>query len=250
MSDATWRPLTDELDRWADAGRTARLWLRDDDAIDATPALDRLISATEGAPLLLAVIPARVTPALGERLADVARIEPAVHGWAHANHSVLPLKRELGLDRGLDAVLDDLDRGMGRLREIFGDRLQPVLVPPWNRIDTALLPHLPGLGFRALSADGAPKEGAPDTLRQIPISVDIMDWRRTPRGGRPHAELVAELVEELGRARRSDRAVGVLGHHLVHDETAWGFLEGLFASTCSHAATRWVAPSSLLVEGP
>ena len=39
--DPTWQPLREILQRMAGAGRIARLWLRDDDAIEPTAALDR-----------------------------------------------------------------------------------------------------------------------------------------------------------------------------------------------------------------
>ncbi len=48
MIDSTIRePLYRELQRWRDAGRVARLWLRDDDAIEPTAALERLLAETK-----------------------------------------------------------------------------------------------------------------------------------------------------------------------------------------------------------
>ena len=68
-----WQALADEAARWRDAGRTAELWWRDDDAIDATPLLDRLVGLVRDTqtPLALAVVPAQATPALAARLADI-----------------------------------------------------------------------------------------------------------------------------------------------------------------------------------
>jgi hypothetical protein len=40
-----WRRLEAELDRWGDAGRAATFWWRDDDASDATPALETLLGS-------------------------------------------------------------------------------------------------------------------------------------------------------------------------------------------------------------
>ena len=59
-SDPIWQPLVEELARWQRAGRKAELWLRDDDAVDPTPALDRLLDLTGefAVPVTLAVIPA------------------------------------------------------------------------------------------------------------------------------------------------------------------------------------------------
>ena len=85
-----WPALRDELDTWAEAGRTATLWWRDDDAVEPTPALDRLLAlaARHEIPLALAVIPARASTALARRIAGSGpRIAPLQHGYAHRNHA-------------------------------------------------------------------------------------------------------------------------------------------------------------------
>jgi len=63
-----WADIEQELVRWRDAGREPALWWRDDDVVDATPALDRLLALHEAQriPLALAVVPARATPALAK----------------------------------------------------------------------------------------------------------------------------------------------------------------------------------------
>jgi hypothetical protein len=77
--------------------------------------------------------------------------------------------------------------------------------------------------------------------------VDIMNWHGV-RGGRPHVELIAELVGEL-RARFDDDAepIGILTHHLVHDATAWDFLAQLLKSTADHPAIAWKSARALLI---
>ena len=57
---STWTDLLDEAARWREAGRTAELWWRDDDAADVGPALERLLAIhrDSGVPLALAVVPA------------------------------------------------------------------------------------------------------------------------------------------------------------------------------------------------
>ena len=59
--------LARELDSWAEAGRVARFWWRDDDAIEPTPALSRLLDLgdTHGIEVAVAVVPATAsaTPA-------------------------------------------------------------------------------------------------------------------------------------------------------------------------------------------
>ena len=73
MKTQPWQDLRDELDRWAEAGRTATLWWRDDDAVMPGPLLDRLAERlSEGKHLgrfghlnLLVRQPANVTCKIG-----------------------------------------------------------------------------------------------------------------------------------------------------------------------------------------
>ncbi|MBB4299693.1 hypothetical protein GGI55_004311 [Rhizobium leguminosarum] len=247
MTDGTsWEPLHRELDRWQAAGRAARFWLRDDDAIEPTPDLETLLALAgeSQVPLMLAVIPGLTGEALAARLAEDAGVTVAVHGWSHTNHAGPERKKqELGGERPADVVLGELREGFQRLERLYPARFQPVLVPPWNRIDAALIPALPGLGFAALSVYGRAKGGPMPLLN---THVDIIDWHGT-RGGRSEAELVAELVAELSdRFAGSEEPIGILTHHLVHDTAAWDFLSGLFAVTARHPAVRWSPATALL----
>ncbi|MBA1347159.1 polysaccharide deacetylase family protein [Rhizobium sp. WYCCWR 11146] len=242
-----WDPLHHELDRWQAADRVARFWLRDDDAVEPTQALETLmaLACQSEVPLTLAVIPGLTGEALAARLVEDAAVAVAVHGWSHTNHAGPERKKqELGGDRPADVVLGELGEGFRLLQRLHPARFLPVLVPPWNRIDAALIPALPGLGFAALSVYGRAKQDGPMPL--LNTHVDIIDWHGT-RGGRSEADLVAELVAELRhRFAGSDEPVGVLTHHLVHDAAAWDFLSALFAVTGRHPAVRWSPASELL----
>src|SRR6185369_1020035 len=97
MPDAAlWQPLAAELARWQDAGRVADFWLRDDDAVEPSAALDRLLAmAAHGAvPVTLAVIPAHSGRALAERIAAENGLGVAVHGWSHENHAPAVEKKQ------------------------------------------------------------------------------------------------------------------------------------------------------------
>ena len=230
------------LAAYAAAGRTPCFWLRDDDATEPTPALDRLLSLCEryDVPLALASIPSAAGPALARHLGGRQHVSVLVHGWAHENHAAVgEKKQELGAHRPSGIVLGELSAGLSRIAELFGDQAQAVLVPPWNRIDAALLPRLPELGFRAISVFGPPR---PAPLAVINATVDIIDWHGT-RGCRDHAELAAEIAGQLeaGLADASLPPVGVLTHHFVHDDAAWEFLDRLFDATKSVGCRPWQA---------
>jgi hypothetical protein len=102
-----------------------------------------------------------------------------------------------------------------------------MFVPPWNRIDPALLPQLPAQGIKAVSTFGPrPAAWPAPGLRQINTHLDPVDWHGT-RGLRHEAELLAGLCRTLAdrRTGRTDRSepLGLLTHHLIHDEDVWAF---------------------------
>lgn len=237
--------LADVLRHLADEGRVTRFWLRDDDAVEPTPALDRLLVLAQryAVPVAIAVIPTRATEGLSRRLADVSLATPMVHGWAHANHApASEKKQELGRHRPSEVVLAELSLALRRMTSLFGDRLAPVLVPPWNRIDFELLQHLPGLGYKAVSVFGKALPRVP--LPLINTHVDPVDWHSTG-GCRDHGVLAQEVACFL-MAPAEDRAIGILTHHLVHDESAWKFLEKLFELTAGSDTCRWLSSAELL----
>ncbi|MBP2551531.1 peptidoglycan/xylan/chitin deacetylase (PgdA/CDA1 family) [Neorhizobium galegae] len=236
--------VKDHLDRLADEGRTVTFWLRDDDAVTPTPALDRLLMLTSAheVPLTLAVIPEETGEALARRLASVPLARVAVHGWSHRSYAVPPAKKqELGLDRPLESVTDELQAGFEKLRELYPAQFLPMLVPPWNRIAPAIVDRLPAIGFTSLSVFGREKS-AP--LALLNTHVDIMDWHGS-HGGKPAEALFAELLSYLA-GEEPMRPIGILTHHLVHDAAAWDFLEQLFALTASHPACRWRHSAEIL----
>lgn len=239
--------LTQELDRWHAAGRIADFWLRDDDAVEPTASLDRLLETTAdfGIPLTLAVIPALTGEALARRLEQEPHCTVAVHGWAHVNHAgMTEKKQELGRHRPAPEVLEQLRQGLARLDELHPGRLAPVLVPPWNRIDADLVPQLGSLGYRALSVYGPEK---PAELPLINTHVDVIDWHGT-RGGRDALALAGETITRLRRMFEHGGAMGLLTHHLVHDAAVDDFLRRLFAITATHPACRWRPVMDILTD--
>jgi peptidoglycan/xylan/chitin deacetylase (PgdA/CDA1 family) len=236
--------LEKHLDGLAQEGRAVTLWLRDDDAVMPTPALDRLLSLTEthAVPLTLAVIPEETGAPLAERLASAPHASVAVHGWSHRSYSSPPAKKqELGLDRPLETVTGELRAGLQKLQQLYPTQLLPMLVPPWNRISPDIVEELPALGFSSLSVFGRKK---PAPLAVLNTHVDIMDWHGT-HGGKPAEALFGEVLDYLA-SENPVGAIGILTHHLVHDAAAWDFLGELFALTAGHPACRWASASDIL----
>lgn len=246
--NTNWQAFDNELACWRDAGRTARFWLRDDDAVTATRALDRLLSL--GVPVTIASVPVGATPELAARLEGETHADVAVHGYAHKNHAPPgEKKQEIGLYRGREVMLGELAKGFALLRQLFGARLLPLLVPPWNRIDAALVADMPALGFKGLSTYGGRNVNPGPALAIIDTHVDIIDWRGT-RGGRPLGQVIAEITAALAARRNfvSDEPVGILAHHLVHDAAAWKFLDELVMRISRESGAAWISCRRLLEE--
>ena len=119
-------------------------------------------------------------------------------------------------------------------------------MPPWNRITPDIVTHLSELGFSAVSTFGDElTHEAADELLSINTQVDIIDWKGS-RGGRSAIDLEAEIIDYLQAGRSS---IGILSHHLVHDESAWQFLEQLFKATSDHPGARWLSFPELQHQG-
>ena len=248
-----WSDLSNELDAWHAEGRIASLWWRDDDAAAPAPALDRLadLAREHGVTVGLAVIPALAQPSLAPWLEPV-RVEVLQHGWDHRDHAAAGEKKvELGAQRAPGEVTAELSKGLAKLRELAGGRCLPVVVPPWNRIDPALVPALPHEGFRGISAFGPRRAAEPVAgLRQTNCHVDVVDWR----GGRGFVgrdRAIAEVVAHLAARRRRSvdpaEPTGLLTHHAVHEESTWTFVARFIERTRQHPAARWLAPGEAIL---
>ena len=240
MTEA-WAEVQAELDRAFASGRSVQVWLRDDDCVTVTPALERLASLCSrfGLPILLAVIPERAEPHLAGWIAAHPAVTPCQHGFGHRNHAAPGERaREIGGRRPAEEVLDELARGRTTLRALFGDRLSDILVPPWNRIDADLVSRLPGLGYSALSTFGQPQA---DGMRHLNSDLDIIDWRNG-RVGRSTDDLARKLAAVVDRQDR----VGILTHHLAQDATAWAALEDLLERLRAHPAVTFTDAGMLL----
>ena len=126
-----------------------------------------------------------------------------------------------------DVVLGELARAKAVIDRLFAGKALPCSCRPGTASTRPCCRRLPATGFAALSVFGRAKP-APLPHRQHTCRHHRLARRRA--GGKDHGALVQELAAEL-RLRReagSREAVGVLTHHLVHDEAAWLFLEGLF----------------------
>jgi len=227
------------LDRAAERSTKVTFWWRDDDAVTATPALQRVLALARrhDLPLALAVIPEGATEALAEALADRPFVSVLQHGWQHRNHAAPDQKKmELGDHRPLAAVLEELAEGFERLGLLFAEKFLPVLVPPWNRIAAIVRDARHEVGLAGLSTFGTAPAGE---AHWVNAHLDIIDWQA--RAPLPRAQAFQRLCEEIERRLGGDgpEPLGILTHHLVHQEASWDILDELFGLTASHPAATW-----------
>ncbi|GAB4538210.1 MAG: polysaccharide deacetylase family protein [Roseibium sp.] len=243
--------LSGHLDWFAARGRKVRFWWRDDDAIQPTPALERMlgIAGRHGVGLALAVIPKTATEALAERLAGETRVFVLQHGWQHRNFQRKDLGEkaaELGSRRDPDELMAELAGGRDRLETLFGDGFVPAMVPPWNRIAPEISRRLPGIGLPGLSTFTwlhFPR------AHQVQSHVDILKWKKQVRFiGWESARLRFDL-QFTRRRNTGGEPLGLLTHHLAHDEGCFEFLEEFLAIAAHHEGAEWPEVKGLFGEG-
>jgi len=156
---------------------------------------------------------------------------------------------ELGLHRPAMFVLGELGTGRMALERLFGNRVLPVLVPPWNRIAPALVPTLPEVGYRGLSTFGIRRRAHPVSgLLQVNTHVDLIDWQARRFVGEDVA--LAAFEQALAASRTgTDEPVGVLSHHLAMDEGAWDFLNSLWVRLSSMPGLKTTPAHDLFASG-
>jgi hypothetical protein len=251
-NSAEWPDLLVELDRWEEAGLVAQFWWRDDDAVTPSPRLDRLMAVAEGVPVALAVVPAAVKDELAAALRWFPQVAVLQHGWCHANRAPSGKSSEYPAERHPIDVADELDEGRKRLRTLFGPRVLPVFVPPWNRFSERFVPLLTEAGFAAISQMAPrktppPKRTADGGIAAIDAHLDIVAWHKD-RNFIGKAAALGRLVAALHAAREAgnDAAIGVLTHHLVMDDASEEFLARLGELVDAHKAARWVDMRELI----
>src|SRR5262249_43366533 len=143
-----------------------------------------------------------------------------------------------------------------------------VFVPPFNRITRAMLRPLAKIGFAAVSLGPRRLErklaGSLSIQRWLPrirlptssvpapidIQVDLIDWKMMT--SRDPARIAGELVGYLSVRRNGfvdpRSPIGLLTHHIVHDERIWATCDELLTVIRSHRATEFMDLPALLVE--
>ena len=214
-----------ELARWKASGHAPVVWWRDDDARRPTPALDRLLTLSSRfeAPITVAAVPDGDIQALAQACRAVDGVELAIHGFRHENRAASgrPSGEVNDLERLADVVLE-----LGTALDVFrraGARAS-LFVPPWNNAHPTLKAALALHGLE-LSCYGEFR--SEDASARLDTHLDVMRWKPEPRF-RGAARFLLRARRQLVERRLKmlwDEPLGLLTHHLDHDDDAWRFLE-------------------------
>jgi len=251
-----WSDLARELDCWAETGRAATFWWRDDDAGPDDGLLLPFVEQRQrlDVPLALAVVPGWLTDATTRVLSADPGCQVLQHGIDHSDRTTTERRKaelcEDALGDGLEARMAE---GRAVLAEAFGTADAGAMVPPWNRIDAAVAALLPDLGFCGLSTLGPRPAAARGGLALANVHIDIVDWKGG-RGFAGDATCLAAAVDHLA-ARRTGRAdadepTGLMTHHRVHDDETRRFVDSFVTFVRDHPAARWLAAADLFLPTP
>jgi len=260
--DKGWDKARRELDRWADAGLTAKCWVRDDDAIETSESLERLSNFANDYSIRigLAVIPGNIRPSLTHFLdINTKQFYPMCHGWKHVNHGRGTKPGEFGPDRSFSNMINEARAALSLFSQRF-ITAKAIFVPPYNRITPAVINALPNIGFFGVSLMPSYLErktlqfGPPlawtnliripgfSRVPRIDAHLDMIDWKTNT--ARETAVIVDDLVRHL-RGRRlgllpTNTPIGLLTHHLVHNDGIWRSCNEALQVLRSHKAVEFI----------
>ncbi len=244
-----------ELQRWRTAGHRAVLWWRDDDARGETAPLRRLLDLAErqATPFALAIIPDQDLAPLAACLSAGTPAAPVQHGVDHQN-------RREGAEAGEFPhhwlrlrVVTQVRQGWSRMQAL--PDVLPLFVPPWNDVHPELPGALKDCGYVAWSAWStlAARPGAgPAGPARIDAHIDLLRWRGGARfrGASKVWSALRDALEVRRKAERWEAPIGLLTHHLDHDEAAWAFLDDFLAWSRNQPEIEWRGPRELAAARP
>ena len=241
-----WDLVQAELDHWQQTGKQFQFWWRDDDVIEPSKALDKMLILQKqfNQPLYLASIPQFCHKDLAEALKSYEQVYILQHGYDHKNHGLRSEKKiELGGSWPIDKAQHDLLLGKQKLVSLFKGRFVPILVPPWNRIDPTYFSFVEE-HYQALSLFKNPTSN--QQFQMINTQIDVIDWKRDKQflGEEPCLLLfLGELQKRRFGAVDIAAPIGLLTHHLDHDDKIWAFLEKFLAFLDQNSALITNSPN-------
>lgn len=242
---AKWlEPLEQALDQRIDP---MQFFFRDDDAGWGGASLFHLLDCFQEseAPIDLAAIPTALDPVLGDSLLkrleeSQYRIGVHQHGFSHADHQQQGRKCEFGETRSNIRQKIDIAAGKRLMSELFGQRVDPIFTPPWNRCSQTTVDILVELEFKALSRDFTARPLGTEGLQELPVHIDWLKKRDGERLG------LEQLGRNIAQSCRDNCCAGIMLHHEKMDESDRTSLTELLGALTTHGTARLVRMNTLL----
>jgi len=216
--------LNHEQAIWRRAWHVPVLWWRDDDAREPTWQLDRLLEVRRDLPLMLAVIPDVDLHPLANRLGAAADVAVAQHGVDHGNKLAPGGPRSEFRASAAQAEIN-ASLAAGRARLVAAGLPPVTFVPPWNEASDRLITGIVEAKYDSYSIgiNGCARDG----LKHVGAQVDILRWKGKPhfKGRRRVFDAIRKQLEDRRKRGAFNEPLGILTHHLVHDDAAWQFLD-------------------------
>lgn len=191
-------------------------WIRDDDLTAPNAKMDRFLNicASFEIPVSLAVIPARMSRDLVIYAQNYPTLSILQHGIAHENKTIAPSKKS-EFTYFNDAQFQLLLNKKKNMEDLFGKSFKPIFVPPWNRINISWEKHILQ-HYDFISAFGIHHHAS-----YLNTHLDCINWKT--RSFKTEHELYVELEILLQKTSH----IGILTHHLMHEDTDWQKLKNL-----------------------
>jgi len=195
------------------------IFFRDDDAGWANERLVALCDrfGTCGVSLDLAVIPGALDGDAQETLCELLQQHGPLlhlhqHGHSHSNHQQSGRKCEFGSARCFDQQRRDIAAGQRRLKALFGELIEPVFTPPWNRCTSECCQALAELDFTVLSRIVGSDELDHFGLADVSVSID---WQKKRDGARLSGP---DFCHYATRQIERQTIIGIMLHHETMDD--------------------------------
>jgi len=214
-------------------------FFRDDDAGWSDDRLFRLIDcfSMQAVPLDLAAIPQAFDSKRASLLSRGMEASDNLvgihqHGFCHMNYQVEGRKCEFGSARSLEQQKTDIRNGSTLLHGYFGDRLDSIFTPPWNRCTQNTVDVLNDLTFSAISRDETAASLDSGSLAELPVGID---WFKKKRGVRIQP---IEIGAAIAAAVEDKDIVGIMLHHEHMDRHERSMLDALLALLVSSSHVK------------
>jgi hypothetical protein len=229
------------------ANKPVKFLFRNDDAGWAENQLFKLLDCFSAydTPIDLAVIPMAIDANKSSNFANRiinsnGMIGVHQHGHCHCNYQLQGRKCEFGNDRSYSQQKADIKAGRIILTDYFGDQLDNIFTPPWNRCNQDTINALIDLGFDALSRDNTATPLKCKRLREIPVNID---WFKTRNDIRLS---YLELRQSIMQLIASGRTVNIMLHHEIMGQQERNIISDLLELLHEHPMANCYRMNDLL----